>query len=397
MTEKSPLQSVGDAGSHRGAMGQIDSSPSDWTLQFSGELEKPYQLTLHDFQQMAEEEMTLKIRCISAGAIFRPRGAMARFRGIYLDQLLPLVGLTTDAEDRPVAQTVRFFSKAPGQCGPPSESHETSLEMGLCSTSKQVMLAWQVGGLDLPYENGGPLRTIVDGTAFDGRARYFYKSLKWLGGMEFVRAPIEQCPGTWERYAGYNVRGRIGDSKVDPFFRLTDSDGIPRRVSDPQQRFAAILATGDLSRIVAAELETVVGDFLADPRWVPGLTFATEFDESGQPRYRTALRGTNFRGRDLRDWDFSHVNFSLSSFTAAVLGDASNRRAAKLNHCDLEGAVFYDADLRNVEMTRAYLAGVRFCGDGGSKPATVQGLDITGAQGLTSETLDWLVEHGAIV
>ena len=60
-------------------------------------------------------------------------------------------------------------------------------------TDDDVLLAHRADGADLTLEHGWPLRLLVP-------KRYFWKSAKWLRGLEF-RASDE--PGFWERN-GYN-------------------------------------------------------------------------------------------------------------------------------------------------------------------------------------------------
>jgi DMSO/TMAO reductase YedYZ molybdopterin-dependent catalytic subunit len=53
----------------------------------------------------------------------------------------------------------------------------------------QCLLAWSYDGKPLEAEHGYPLRSIVPG-------RYFWKSAKWLRGVEFS---TEDKLGFWER------------------------------------------------------------------------------------------------------------------------------------------------------------------------------------------------------
>ena len=56
-----------------------------------------------------------------------------------------------------------------------------------------VLLAHRADGADLTPEHGWPLRLLVP-------SRYFWKSAKWLRGLEFA---AEDKPGFWEQN-GYN-------------------------------------------------------------------------------------------------------------------------------------------------------------------------------------------------
>jgi DMSO/TMAO reductase YedYZ molybdopterin-dependent catalytic subunit len=56
-----------------------------------------------------------------------------------------------------------------------------------------VLLAYRYDGKPLDAEHGYPLRTLVP-------KRYFWKSAKWLRGLEFR---VDDSPGFWEQ-AGYH-------------------------------------------------------------------------------------------------------------------------------------------------------------------------------------------------
>jgi DMSO/TMAO reductase YedYZ molybdopterin-dependent catalytic subunit len=60
-------------------------------------------------------------------------------------------------------------------------------------TDDDVLLAHRADGQDLTPEHGWPLRLFVP-------KRYFWKSAKWLRGLEFT---AEDHPGFWEQN-GYN-------------------------------------------------------------------------------------------------------------------------------------------------------------------------------------------------
>jgi DMSO/TMAO reductase YedYZ molybdopterin-dependent catalytic subunit len=57
----------------------------------------------------------------------------------------------------------------------------------------EALIAWSFDGRPLEPEHGYPLRALIPG-------RYFWKSAKWLRGIEFS---AEDRPGFWERN-GYN-------------------------------------------------------------------------------------------------------------------------------------------------------------------------------------------------
>ena len=58
----------------------------------------------------------------------------------------------------------------------------------------RALVAWEADGEPLEPEHGWPLRLVVP-------ARYFWKSAKWLRGIELLAA---DQPGFWERYGYHN-------------------------------------------------------------------------------------------------------------------------------------------------------------------------------------------------
>ena len=57
-----------------------------------------------------------------------------------------------------------------------------------------ALIAWEADGEPLEPEHGWPLRLVVP-------SRYFWKSAKWLRGIELLSA---DQPGFWERYGYHN-------------------------------------------------------------------------------------------------------------------------------------------------------------------------------------------------
>lgn len=393
MSESVRLQVVGDSGEpHRDGRGRLGAA--DWRLRVSGAVGNLCTLGLDELWSLPMEDWEVDVRCVSRGRICElpPGQRSARFRGVELRRVLELA--------RPGAgvRTVRFVSRAGGACGPAHEPHDTSLEYATCLREGEVLLAGWLNGQPLPYCNGGPLRSVV-------RSRYFYKSVKWLGEVELLQAPPDDCRGTWERYAGYHNVGLKYGPRFEPFLKLAADDGSLLPVPPGERRavFESLLRAGDLSRLVAARLQdTEVGVFQAAPGWRAGLRFASGFDgrttpldPRGTPCFKAALRGTVFDGQDLRGWDLAHANFSLSRFTGARLGGAN------LSGCDLEGATFWRADLSGASLRGASLGGVEFFKTSArgrlADAARVEGLDATGAVGLRPEVAAWLRAHGAKV
>lgn len=383
---------VGDTGRpHRDGRASLGTA-HDWSVDIVGAVERPCTLSLDELLALPAKELDVDILCVSRGRICEPAWgkAVARFRGVPLAEIIALAG------PRPDVQTVRFISRAPGACGPVGELHDTTLDFASCQLPDEVLLTNSFDGHPLPYCNGGPLRSIA-------RSRYFYKSIKWLGAIEFLPVEPGACRGTWERHAGYHNVGLKGGPRFEPFLKLTTDNLGLEEVPEGHRRavLASTLAQGDVSRVVAALLHQTVEGFEGYAGWNAGLVFTREFDgvalpydERGAPRYRAALRGTLFSHQDLSGWKLSHVNFSLSYFMGA------NLAGADLRYCDFEGARLWGADLRGADLRGAYLGAAEFFNvrrGPSASPAMVEGLDVTGARGLSAATTRWLRERGASV
>lgn len=393
MTE---LKTVGDDGRHRGA-GERCGSALDWTLRVDGEVQEPKTFSLAQLWKLPVETRTLDVVCVSSGTLTRPKREPVHFAGISLRTLLMELGLVRRPDGVPLAQTVRMVSRAPGSCGPADEAHHTSLPLAsILSGETPVLLTGILNDGPLPYANGGPLRSVVWG-------HYFYKSVKWLSHIELLATPLEQHKGTWEQHAGYHHRGRLDDPKFEPFLTTQDASQGQLEASgarDPEAMKAAfwkVVEGGDLSGLVVARLDQWLKPSVlaADPRWQRGLKWQ-ELDEKGQLIQAAGWRGTSCNRMDLRGWQLSHVNFSLSSFIKTQFANQDGTEGADLRHCDFEGAVFWGACLRDVDMRGAYLSGASFCKESGKDPADVRGLQLEGAGGMDEDLANWLTARGAI-
>ena len=398
MTKRSTLRTVGDGGRHRSQ----ESAPKplgdafDWTLRIHGEVERPCTLSLEELWSLQVQVFEVDILCVSSGRIYegKERKQKAIFTGISLQTLLEYVGLSKDQKGEYTAKTLVFKSRAPGFCGPLEIPHSTSLPLSTCLEPDRIILTGTLDGLPLAYQNGGPLRSVV-------QEHYFYKSVKWLNELYFSSEPPESIRGTWELHAGYHNIGRKKEKeRFEPLLTIADADESDdskrHEGKDEHSVLAALLKSGDASRLIAARLDLLVPDFHELPGWNADLQFVQR-DTEGKPKYQAALRGTSFNRLDFRGWDMSHVNFSLSHFINATFSSEDGSQPADMSFCDFEGANFRGANLTNVNMEGAYLAGVVFSTkEDDPNPAKVKGLRLKGVGGLDQKTADWLTQHGAL-
>ena len=164
LTEKWPVL-------HAGSVPETDLAT--WDLTVGGEIEEPLSLTWGEFQELPTVEVTMDIHCVTRWSRFD-----TSFRGVHWRELAKLV------EPKPSARFVLAHAEAGFTSNVPLAAIE----------DENAVLAYEADGEPLIPEHGWPLRLVVP-------SRYFWKSAKWLRGLE-LRAADE--PGFWERYGYHN-------------------------------------------------------------------------------------------------------------------------------------------------------------------------------------------------
>jgi DMSO/TMAO reductase YedYZ molybdopterin-dependent catalytic subunit len=164
LTEKWPVL-------HAGTVPRTDLAT--WDFGVFGEVEEPVTLTYDELQQLPQTAITTDIHCVTRWSRFD-----ASFRGVHWRELAKLV--------RPKAGA--RFVVAHAEQGFTSNLPLAALE------EEQSLVAWEADGEPLQPDHGWPLRLVVP-------SRYFWKSAKWLRGLELVQA---DQPGFWERYGYHN-------------------------------------------------------------------------------------------------------------------------------------------------------------------------------------------------
>lgn len=143
-----------------------------WTLRAFGLVNEEKVWTWDEFQQLPTTKLTCDIHCVTRWSKLDTVWEGVRFR-----DFVELVGVKPEAK----------FVIAHCEYG---FTANTPLEVML---DDDVLLAYKYDGKFLDPEHGFPLRTLVP-------KRYFWKSAKWLRGVEFVD---KDRPGFWEQ-AGYH-------------------------------------------------------------------------------------------------------------------------------------------------------------------------------------------------
>jgi DMSO/TMAO reductase YedYZ molybdopterin-dependent catalytic subunit len=299
-----------------------------WRFTVSGLVERPLALSYGEVLALPQAERTVDIHCVTGWSRLG-----TRFSGLPLADLLDL------ARPRPEAGFVRFAAWS-------ARDHDTSLPLALARADTWLVHA--ADGQALAPEHGFPLRTVTP-------SRYFYKSLKWVRGIELL---ADDRLGFWERESSYHNQGDpwAGDE------RFTSGSIAPAALAAFREASSYAPYRGPRKVIVGADLAG----------WNPRTR-----DLRGLQLKSCDLRGARLAGADLRE-----ANLSLSDLRGADLAGAD------LSGADLEGANFAGADLTGADLTGTFLSATRFferAPGGGILAARIEGLRRAGAPGLLED------------
>jgi DMSO/TMAO reductase YedYZ molybdopterin-dependent catalytic subunit len=156
---------------HAGTVPRTDLAT--WDFKISGEVAEPLTLTYDELQALPQTEITIDIHCVTRWSRFD-----TSFRGVHWRELAALV------RPKPSARFVLAQAEQGFTANIPLEALEDD----------KSLIAWEADGAPLEAEHGWPLRLVVP-------SRYFWKSAKWLRGLELLSA---DQPGFWERYGYHN-------------------------------------------------------------------------------------------------------------------------------------------------------------------------------------------------
>lgn len=141
---------------------------SAWDFRVFGEVENLFTLRWAEFRQLPATSVTLDVHCVT-----RWSKLDTTWEGV------PFSHIADVAQVRPAARFAIFHSEA-------GFTSNVPLEVAM---DPACILAWNYDGKPLEPDHGYPLRAIVPG-------RYFWKSAKWLRGVEFS---ADDQLGFWER------------------------------------------------------------------------------------------------------------------------------------------------------------------------------------------------------
>ncbi|KAA5542771.1 molybdopterin-dependent oxidoreductase [Roseiconus nitratireducens] len=302
-----------------------------WTVTLCGEVESCRTWTVEELRSLPQVHRQVDVHCVTRWSKLEMPFEGVRFAEIVHDQ-------SGDPLWKKDATHVSFVARS-------DRGHSTSLPLDELLRLDPI-LAFSAQGQPLSQEHGGPVRMVVPG-------KYFYKSVKWLERIEFLRA---DRPGYWEGEAGYH-------NGADPWRE--------------QRYIAASVGKQEASRLIRQR------DFSG--RDLLSLQ-ASGMNLEKLRATGALLRNADFRSANLRNADFRGANLSNAHLQSADLRDADFRDA------DLEGADLSDADLRGADLRGTSLFGATFCVVDQTgfthSAATIDSstrLDPTSLQGLTAE------------
>ena len=150
-------------------------NPATWDFRVFGLVQEPLQLTYDEFKALPTKTVARDVHCVTRWSMFD-----SEWEGI------PFLDLIERVKPLPEAKFVVAHAE-----------NKFTANLPLADVAREdVLLAFRRNGEDISAEHGWPARLFVPHL-------YFWKSAKWLRGIEFV---AEDRPGFWENY-GYHMRG----------------------------------------------------------------------------------------------------------------------------------------------------------------------------------------------
>jgi DMSO/TMAO reductase YedYZ molybdopterin-dependent catalytic subunit len=143
-----------------------------WDFRVFGAVDSPFMLTWDEFKALPRKQVNTDIHCVT-----RWTKLDTTWEGVPIQEIL------SRAQLRPEVTHVLAHSE---------QGYTANLPISVLDDD-DVLLADTYDGRPLDPEHGWPLRLFVP-------KRYFWKSAKWIRGLEFLDHDIL---GFWERY-GYN-------------------------------------------------------------------------------------------------------------------------------------------------------------------------------------------------
>jgi DMSO/TMAO reductase YedYZ molybdopterin-dependent catalytic subunit len=166
VTEKWPVL-------HYGSVPKVDLAT--WSFRIFGLVEQPVRLGYDEFMALPKQTVRRDVHCVTRWSMFD-----SEWEGVPFLEVMKPVKLLPEAK----------FVIVHGE-----NNYTTNLPLDDVLRD-DVMFVYRRNGENISAEHGWPLRLFVPHL-------YFWKSAKWVRGLEFVAA---DRPGFWEGY-GYHMRG----------------------------------------------------------------------------------------------------------------------------------------------------------------------------------------------
>jgi DMSO/TMAO reductase YedYZ molybdopterin-dependent catalytic subunit len=194
---------------------------ASYELRIDGAVRNPLSLSYQQLRDMPSETRAATLECAGNGRVFLvppvsgaqwELGAVgnAEWTGVPLAALLERAGLEKDACEI-VLEGADEGTPAEPPIPPGPITYARSLPRDK-AIQREVLIAYQMNGRDLPWHHGYPVRAIVPG-------HYGMASVKWLTHIEAVREPFPgywqtSDYGYWDRLDGKPVRRALGEIKL---------------------------------------------------------------------------------------------------------------------------------------------------------------------------------------
>jgi DMSO/TMAO reductase YedYZ molybdopterin-dependent catalytic subunit len=194
---------------------------ASYRLRIDGAVTNPLSLSYKQLREMPSETRVATLECAGNSRVFlipQVSGAQwelgavgnAEWTGVPLGALLERAGLKDDACEIVLEGADRGTPKEePVPPGPVSYARSLPRDK---ATQREVLIAYQMNGRDLPLDHGYPVRAVVPG-------HYGMASVKWLTHVQAVREPFRgywqtSDYGYWDYLDGMPVRLALGEMKL---------------------------------------------------------------------------------------------------------------------------------------------------------------------------------------
>jgi DMSO/TMAO reductase YedYZ molybdopterin-dependent catalytic subunit len=194
---------------------------ASYQLRIDGAVRNPLSLSYQQLRDMPSETRVATLECAGNSRVFlvpQVAGAQwelgavgnAEWTGVPLGALLERAGLEEDACEIVLEGADRGTPTEP-PVPPGPISYARSLPR-VKAIQREVLIAYQMNGRDLPLDHGYPVRAVVPG-------HYGMASVKWLTHVQAVREPFPgywqtSDYGYWDDLDGKPVRRALGEMKL---------------------------------------------------------------------------------------------------------------------------------------------------------------------------------------